>query len=438
MKRIGFNRSPLLALLVLPLWLARPDAAGATTVQQIIYDGVINPVAAEFITDAINRAQEAGSAALIITLDTPGGLDTSMRTIIKAMNSATVPIIVYVAPTGARAASAGVFITMAANIAAMAPGTNIGAAHPVAMGGGQIEGDMKKKVENDAAAYIKSIAEKRGRNVQWAEEAVRQSVSVTEQEAVKLNIVDFVAPDVPSLLKQADGRKTETAAGKVTLKIADAAVEKIEMGLRFRILSAISDPNVAYILMMLGIYGLIFELSSPGAILPGVVGGICLILAFYSFQALPINYAGFALILLAVILFIAEVKVPSYGMLTVGGIIAMTLGSLMLIKGEADYLRISLRVILPFVLVSALFFVLIVGTAVKALGRQAVTGREGLVGTVGVARTDLNPAGQVAVHGEIWSAESQTPVAAGEEIVVRRMVGLKLFVDKKNAGNPAR
>jgi membrane-bound serine protease (ClpP class) len=434
-KRIFSAKILFVGLSFLFLVTGRVEGAEANSVHVVTYEGVINPVTAEFITYAIDRAEENGAHAVVIQLDTPGGLDTSMRDIIKTMNSASMPIIVYVAPKGARAASAGVFITMAANVAAMAPGTNIGAAHPVAMGGGKIEGDMKKKVENDAAAYIKSIAERRGRNVQWAEDAVRESVSATEKEAVKKNVVDFVANDLASLLKQADGRETETSAGKVVLKTAGAATESVEMGLRFRILKAISDPNIAYILMMIGIYGLIFELSTPGAILPGVIGGICLILAFYAFQTLPVNYAGFALILLAVILFIAEVKVPSYGMLTVGGIIAMTLGSLMLIKGDAEYMKISMGVIAPFVLTSALFFVLIVGTAFKALGRQAVTGREGLVGAVGVAKTDLTPAGQILVHGEIWSAESRSPISAGDPVVVKRMLGLKLFVDKKDSND---
>ena len=393
-----------------------------------IYEGVINPVAAEFMTQVISDAAREQAQALIIQLDTPGGLDTSMRLIVKEISASEIPVIVYVAPTGARAASAGVFITLSAHIAAMAPGTNIGAAHPVAMGGGEMDKEMKKKVENDAAAYIKSLAEKRGRNVEWAEEAVRQSVSATEGEALKLRVIDLIAEDLTALLASVHGREVETPKGKQALKTKDATLKFIPMSTRLKILNALSDPNIAYILMMLGIYGLIFELSNPGAILPGVVGGICLILAFYAFQTLPINYAGLLLILLGIILFVAEIKVPSYGMLTVGGIVAMALGSLMLVKTDIPYMQISYLVIIPSVMATALFFALVVGMAWRAHRHQPMTGMEGLIGLIGVAKTDISPHGQILLQGELWEADSTDSIQAGEDVEVTGINGLKLHI----------
>ena len=309
----------------------------------ITVSDAITPVTAEYIGKGIDMAADRKAAALVIELDTPGGLDTAMREIIVKMLGSDVPVIVYVSPSGARAASAGVFITLAAHVAAMAPGTNMGAAHPVSLGQGKMDEEMAAKVTNDAAAYIRSIAEKRGRNADWAEEAVRKSVSVTEKEAVKKKIVDLVAEDLTALLKAIDGREVVTATMRKTLKVADATVKREPMGVRLKFLSIITNPNVAYILMILGFYGLFFELSSPGAIFPGVFGGICLILAFYAFQALPVNYAGLMLIVLAIILFLAEIKVVSYGVLTIGGVISMILGSVMLIDapGDVPYMRIS-------------------------------------------------------------------------------------------------
>jgi membrane-bound serine protease (ClpP class) len=278
---------------------------------------------------------------LIVKLDTPGGLDTSMRLIIKDITSASIPVVVFVAPSGGRAASAGVFLTMAAHVAAMAPGTNIGAAHPVAMGGGEMDTTMKEKVENDAVAYIKSIAEQRGRNVGWAEDAVRKSVSVTEQEALKLKIIDLVAEDVPALLTQLHGRTVTLAAGPVTLTTKDATVREFPMGLRLELLKALSDPNIAYLLMTIGTIGILAELYNPGAILPGVVGAISLILAFYSLQSLPINYAGVLLLILGIVFFVLEATVTSYGLLALGGVASMIFGSLMLIKSDAEFFQIS-------------------------------------------------------------------------------------------------
>lgn len=413
---------------------AGPPAA-PPKVLAVTYAGIINPVADEVFESAIRRGAAEKVSALVFKLDTPGGLDTSMRAIIQRIIASEVPVVVYVAPSGARAASAGVFITIAAHIAAMAPGTNIGAAHPVMMGGGEMDKEMKKKVENDAAAYIKTIAERRGRNVKWAEDAVRKSVSATEQEALRDRVIDIVAGDLTDLLSKIDGREVVTAAGKVVLKTKGAAVEEIPLSLRLRILKAISDPNVAYILMLLGVYGLIFELSSPGAILPGVVGAISLILAFYAFQTLPINFAGLLLILLAIALFIAEVKVQSFGILGAGGVIAMILGSLMLVQSDLPSLRVSLTVILPSVLLTALFFLLLMALAWRSLRRPAVMGPEALIGRVAVVRRAAAPRGSVLVRGEIWEAEvvGGGTIAEGEEAEVVGVEGLRLKVKKRRS-----
>lgn len=392
-------------------------------------EGVIAPSTADYIIRAIKQADREAAQALVIELDTPGGLDLSMRSIIKEMLAAERPIIVYVSPSGARAASAGAFITLAAHVAAMAPGTNIGAAHPVNMGG-QMDKEMSKKVTNDAAAYIRTIAEQRGRNVQWAEDAVRKSVSATEKEALNLKIIDLVADKLDDLLVAVDGREVTTAHGKVTLHTKGVEVTRIEMSLRDKVLKVISDPNIAYMLLMLGLAGLYFELSTPGAILPGVLGGICLILAFYAFQTLPINYAGLLLILLAIILFIAEVKVTSYGMLTVGGIIAMILGSFMLIRSPEPFMRISLSAILFTTAATAVFFGFIVTMALRAQHQKTTTGAEGLIGQIGTVRTPLTPEGSVLVGGELWSAHCEEGAELGDQVRVLAVKGLMLFVCK--------
>lgn len=393
-------------------------------------DGIINPVASEYIHNSIKKATEIDAEALIIELDTPGGLDTSMRSIVKDIMGSRVPVIVYVSPSGARAASAGVFIMLASHVAAMSPGTNIGAAHPVAIGN-KMDKAVAEKAVNDAAAYIRSIAEARGRNVKWAEEAVRKSVSATEAEALKNHIIDVVAKDINDLLSQVDGKKIRTAYGERLLRTADAKVIRHEMGLRQKILNLISDPNVAYILLMLGFYGLFFELTNPGAIFPGVLGGICLILAFYSFQMLPVNYAGLLLILIGIILFILEIKVTSYGMLTIGGIISVIIGSLMLFESPLPFLRLSLSVVLPIAVVTALFFVLTFRLAYKAHKRKPVTGIEGLIGMEGIAKTDINKDGGMAlVHGEYWTVYSDELIKKDERIIVEDVKGLRLRVRK--------
>jgi membrane-bound serine protease (ClpP class) len=391
------------------------------------YDGVINPVAAEYIHDAVLEAEASHAQLLLIRLDTPGGLDTSMRLIIKDFTASTVPIAVYVAPSGGRAASAGVFITMAAPIAAMAPGTNIGAAHPVAMGGGEMDKTMKEKVENDAVAYIKSIAQQRGRNVQWAEDAVRKSVSVTEREAVKLKIIDLIADDVTDLLEKVDGRSVALGTGSV-LKTKGAPIAEYPMSWRLEMLKALSDPNIAYVLMTIGMIGLLAELYNPGAVLPGIVGAISLILAFYSFQSLPVNYAGVLLLLLGLILFILEASITSYGVLAIGGVVSMVLGSLMLMKTDAPFLQISWAVIVPVVGVAAGFSLFIIGMGIRATRQPASTGSEAMVGLTGVVKSPMAPQGQILVRGELWEAISEQPLQPGELAEVLRMEGLTLHV----------
>jgi len=410
--------------------------SAARPILVIQVEGVIAPSSADYIISAIKQADRELAEALVIELDTPGGLDLSMRSIIKEMLAAERPIVVYVSPSGARAASAGAFITLAAHVAAMAPGTNIGAAHPVNMGG-QMDKEMNKKVTNDAAAYIRTIAERRGRNVQWAEDAVRKSVSATEKEALKLGIIDLVSEKLDDLLGALDGRAVTTASGKVVLHTKGVEVKRIDMGLRDKVLKVISDPTIAYILLMLGLAGLYFELSTPGAILPGILGGIFLILAFYAFQTLPINYAGLLLILLAVILFIAEVKVTSHGLLAAGGIAAMILGSIMLIKSSEPFMRISLVAILVTTGATAAFFIFIVTMALRAQRQKTTTGIEGLIDQIGMARTPLRPEGRVFVGGELWSARCEEGAEVGEKVRVQAVKGLMLVVSNETAATEA-
>jgi membrane-bound serine protease (ClpP class) len=429
--------SVLVALVLAAGVAAQPAAKAPAPVSIIELDGVISPVTLRLVGTAIDRAQSERSQALIILLDTPGGLERSMRDIVQRMLSAELPVVVYVAPTGARAASAGVFITMGAHVAAMAPATNIGAAHPVALGG-QADKESLKKIENDAAAFIRTVATERGRNADWAEKAVRQSVSITEREAVKLKVVDLVADSVSDLLDKIDGRVVKTAKGPVTLTTRGAPVRPIEIGFRDRVLNVITDPNVAYVLMMLGMLGLFFELSNPGVVLPGVIGGISLILAFFAFQSLPINFAGLLLILFGIVLLIAEIKVVSHGVLAVGGIVSMALGSLMLFDAPDAGFRISWWVIAPTVGATAGLFLFVLTAGVRALARRPLLGPGGLIGVTGVARSRLAPEGQVSVQGEIWRAVAEgEPVDEGAAIRVVDMQGLTLKVVKAGTGGGA-
>jgi membrane-bound serine protease (ClpP class) len=409
--------------------LATP--AGAQTVSTLEIDGVISPITVRLVSASIERTRADGSAALVILLDTPGGLERSMRSIVREMLNAPVPVVVYVAPTGARAASAGAFITIAAHVAAMAPATNIGAAHPVAAGGGTIDKESMRKIENDAAAFIRSVARERGRNVDWAEKAVRTSVSATEREALKLGIIDLIADNLPDLLEKIDGREVKTARGPVTLRTRGAVVRPVEIGWRDRFLAVITDPNVAYVLLMLGMLGLFFELANPGVILPGVIGGISLILAFFAFQSLPINWAGLLLILFGIVLLIAEIKVVSHGVLTIGGIIAILLGSMMLVNTPELPLRVSWTVIVPVVALTAGIFVFAIAAGARAQMQRPTTGSAGLLDETGVAQTALDPEGQVLVHGELWTAVAEgSGIPAGERVRVVHVEGLRLRVER--------
>ena len=414
--------------------IAAGPARAAQPVAVIDIDGAITPVTARLLTAAVERAQAERAQALVVQLNTPGGLERSMRTMAQTILNAEIPVIVYVAPTGSRAASAGVFITMAAHVAAMAPATNIGAAHPVAVGG-EMGKEMSKKIANDAAAFARSLAAERGRNVDWAEKSVRASVSVTEREAVKLKVVDLVADNLQDLLAKVDGRTVKTTRGAVTLETRNAAVKRIEIRFRDRFLALITDPNIAYILMMVGMLGIFFELQNPGVVLPGVIGGISLILAFFAFQSLPINWAGVLLILFGVALLIAEIKIASYGVLTTGGVVAMVLGSFMLYEAPELGFRVSWTVILPTVGAMAGLMAWAVSAGVRAMMKPSVTGPEGMIGRLAVARSVLGPAGgpdgQVQVDGEIWRAVADGgAIPAGEKVRVTAVDGLTLTVSR--------
>ena len=395
-------------------------------------DAIINPATAKFIVDSIDEAAQKGGQCLVIQLDTPGGVLESTRMIVKKMLTSKIPIIVYVSPSGARAASAGVFITMAASVAVMAPGTHIGAAHPVTLGGeeGKESKTMTEKIVNDTVAFIKNIAKTRGKNVDWAEKAVVKSVSITEDEAVRLNVVDFISPDLESLLAKIDGKIVKLDGVTRTLQTKGVQPIPIQMSWREKLLDIISHPQIAYYLLMLGGMGIFFELSNPGSILPGVVGGIFLILAFYALQVLPVNYAGLALILFAIILFIAEIKVVSHGLLAVGGVISLFLGSIMLFQSPEEYMRLSLSVIIPAVLVTSAFFIFAATMAIQARLRKPTTGMEGLIGEVGIVSVPMSPEGKVSIHGEFWNATSDQNIEKGEKVQVIGVDHLKLKVKK--------
>jgi membrane-bound serine protease (ClpP class) len=402
-----------------------PGAKGDVYVVEVT--GTINPGLAEYVMRSMEKAYEEGASCIVIQLDTPGGLALSMRSIVKTMLSSEIPVIVYVSPSGARAASAGVMITIAADIAAMAPGTNMGAAHPVNLGQKNMDDTMAEKVVNDMVAYTKSIAEKKGRNAEWVEKAVRESVSVTETEALELKVIDVVAEDLDDLLEKIDGREIEN---KGTLKTKGVGRVSMTESFRDKILKTLSDPNIAYLLMMIGLAGLYFELSHPGTIFPGVIGAMCLILAFFAFQTLPVNYAGILLIALAIVLFILEMKVTSYGLLSLGGIISLFLGSLMLFEGTAPEMRLSWRVLIPTVGMVSGFFVVVAGLVFRSQISRPLTGEKGLIGKLGVAKSRLAPDGKVFVHGELWNAKASETIEVDTTIRVVAVDGLVLTVEK--------
>lgn len=425
--QIAFLKTLLAGTLV----FCSPSAFSQVAYQATL-DGAINPASADYVHRSIVQATESGAECLVLRLNTPGGLLKSTRVIVSDFLAAEIPIIVYVAPGGSQAASAGVFITMAGHIAVMAPGTNIGAAHPVTLQGGQ-DSTMMEKATNDAAAFIRTIAEKRHRNLEWAEEAVRKSLSITETEAVKIRVVDLIAKDVEELLATVDGRVVHLADGPKTLATRNARIETISMEWTERVLDILSDPNIAYILLMLGVYGLLFELYNPGSILPGVVGVISLILAFYSLHTLPINYAGLALILFAIILFIAEIKVTSYGMLSVGAVISLLLGSMMLIRSDSalEFLELSWSVVISVVALSLIFFTFVIGFGVRTLRQKPVSGVEGMVGEIGETISAVSSHGRARIHGEIWNARtSGDRIPSGVRVRVVRVDGLTIVVER--------
>ncbi len=420
------------SVVILLLFLtALPSLAGKVVVINV--DAGIGPGTASYIENSIEYAEEVNAEALIIKLDTPGGLLESTRDIVSDLLESPVPVVVYVSPGGARAGSAGVFITLAANIAAMTPGTNIGAAHPVGLGG---ESDstaaMTDKVVNDASAMVRSIAQKRNKNQDWAEQAVRESVSATENEALELGVIDFVSPNLDSLLKQIHGMTVETSSGEKTLKTKNASLEIHEMNWKEALLMWLSDPNIAYIFILLAIYGVFFELYSPGAIFPGVIGGISALIAAYSLQMLPVNYAGLGLMLLAIVLFIIEIKVASYGMLTIGGVLSFLLGSIMLIDSPFEFMEISMTLIITASLLTAAFFAFVIWMGIKAQYRKKASGTDGFAYEHGTALSSFDPGeyGKVHVHGERWKAISEEQINEGDEIVVIESQGLLLKVKK--------
>ncbi len=419
-------------LLLTSILLSSLLVAG-NTVHVLTVNGSINPATNDYLKHGIAAASAARASAVIIELNTPGGLLQSTRDIVTEFLEADLPVIVFVSPQGSRAASAGVFITMAAHVAVMAPGTNIGAAHPV-NAQGEMDSVMSGKVTNDAAAFIRSISERRHRNVQWAEDAVRNSVAITETEALANGVIDFIAVNRSALLDSLEGRTVIIDADTLTLALKDAVIEERPMTWQYELLDLLSDPNISYILFLIGIYGLFFELYNPGSVLPGVAGAIAIILALYSMQTLPINYAGLALIIVGIVLFLLEIKITSYGLLSVGGAVALFFGSIMLYQNDdpLEFVEVSLGVVIPLVAATALFFFFVVGAGLKAQKRKIDTGEQGMVGQEGIAFTALTPSGQVRVHGELWSAESiDGNIPKGAKIIVTEIHGLQLKVQQQ-------
>jgi len=426
----------LLALgaLLLGLVARAAEPVADEALSRIVIDGTINPAVADFVHEAIARAEADHAPALVIQLDTPGGLLPSMRAIVKDVLASPVPVIVYVAPSGAGAGSAGVFITLAAHVAAMAPGTNIGAAHPVGGQGEEIKGVLGEKIENFTASFSEAIARRRGRNVEWAVKAVRESVSITGEEAAKIHVVDFVAKDLEDVVAQADGREVDVGGEKRKLALSHiwsgGQVRARSYGMRLaqRLLNVLADPNIAYLLMMAGVLGLYVELTHPGVVFPGVVGGICLVLGLTALHVLPVNTSGLALLLLGVALLVAEAFLPTFGLIGAGGIAAFLLGSLFLFDTAATGVAVARSLVFGVGGTLAVLMLGIAALVVRSQRRRSVVGAEGMVGAVGVARSRLAPAGTVLVRGEYWSAEGDELVDAGEPVEVTAVEGLRLRV----------
>ncbi len=434
------RRLAVLAIAMASLAPVGAERVPAPIVLSAVVDGVIHPVTADYMIHAIQRADAENAALLVFTLRTPGGLVDSTRDITTAMVAARTPIVVFIAPSGSRAASAGFIITMAADIAAMAPGTHIGAAHPVGGAGEKLDETMAKKVASDVAANARALASHRGRNTALVDQAVLESRSFTDQEAFKATppLVEVIASDLNDLLRQLDGRKITRFDGQEqTLHLANPQIQDIEMTWRQKVLSAIAHPEVAYLLFTLGTLGLTIELWNPGSVVPGVAGAVCLLLAFFAFSILPINYAGLLLILLGLALLMLEVKFTSYGILGVGGVVSLVLGSLMLVDASAPDLRLSLSFVLPIALAMAAIIIVLVRVAVGAQRARVVTGREGMIGEIVQVLTAIAPdaPGQVRTHGEIWRARSSVPIAAGSAVHIDGIDGLTLVVSPRSSGS---
>jgi membrane-bound serine protease (ClpP class) len=434
-------------IVLLGALLFAPALAAQGTVRVVPLEGAIGPATSDFVVRAIESAARDKAQLVVLRMDTPGGLDTSMREIIKGILASPVPVATFVAPGGARAASAGTFILYASHIAAMAPATNLGAASPVAIGGPPQKGDkdekakdkeampsgdtLMRKATNDAAAYIRGLAQLRGRNADWAEKAVREAVSLSASDAVRIKVVDLVADDLPDLLKKVDGRVIEAGGGKRALATAGARAEQVEIDWRTKILAILTNPSVAYIMVLLGIYALIFEFTNPGLILPGVVGAICLLLAMYAFHLLPVNYAGLALIGLGIAFMVAEAFLPSFGSLGIGGLIAFVIGSVILIDSDLPAFEIPYALIAGIATASAAFLILVIGMLVRSRHRPVVTGREQLVGEYGVVLSDCDSEGWARVHGESWRVRSSVPLRRGDRVRVTSLNGLVLNVARE-------
>lgn len=436
------------------LVMAEPeDTATSASVHVLEVDGVIGPATSDFIIRGIEHAEESKARLVVIRLNTPGGLDTAMRDIIQKILASQVPVATYVAPSGARAASAGTYILYASHIAAMAPATNLGAATPVQIGPGGGGGDqqepektkdktpddrkaggsaMEKKIINDAVAYIRGLAKLRGRNEQWAEKAVREAASLTASDALEQRVIDFIATDIQELVSNAHGAEVSVVTGSITVDTEKAVIEHMEMDWRSQVLAIITNPNIAYILMLLGMYGLFFELSNPGSIFPGVLGAICLLLALYAFQVLPVNYAGVALILVGMAFIVGEVFVPSFGALGIGGAIAFVVGSVILIDTEVQAFQLSLPLIITVAAFSALFLLIIATLALKQRRKPIVSGKEEMMGSVGEATEAFDTDGRIRIHGELWQAKSTQPVRQGQRVKVSGMDGLVLHIEPLN------